>query len=1473
MRIGLICVFLISTHAVGGDWPQWRYDGGRTAASPAELPQQLHLAWVNHYSPRTPVWDDPLNQDLMPYDSVFEPVVLGKTMFIGFNDSDKVVALDTETGKEKWSFYTNGPVRLPPVAALGKVFVVSDDGFLYCLDARSGTLVWKRRGGPSDRKVIGNKRLISTWPARGGPVVMDGTVYFAAGIWPFMGTFIYALDAETGKLQWLNDSTGSEYILQPHSSAAFAGVAPQGALVVAGDKLLVPGGRSVPACFDRRSGKSLYYHLARNKKTGGSFVCAKGNIFFNHFREQMTDLYLLSDGAGPVHRVGQHPVLTDKRIYVAGKSDGFSGYHEGNTLAAINAEQVQANPRAWQRSQQWEIAVDASGDLIRAGSRLYAAGNSRITAVEIPAEGEAPKVVWTREVGEKVGRLLAADDKLFAVTPSGKIMAFSGTAKTPGHTYHTPTIVNPPANLAGKVRSIIEDTGANEGYGMFFGAGDGRLLEALACRSKLHIIAVEPDAEKVEKLRRRLDPAGLYGTRIAVHQGSVDSFQAPLYMSSLTVVNDLAAAGYDKGDMFVSRLFRSLRPYGGAAWLPLNDEQTVAFEKRVSAAKLAGAKFLTYKPPAPPEPGAKKKKPPLPPRVLRRGSTLLVRDGPLPGAAPWTHQYGDISNTVKSNDSRVKLPLGLLWFGGSSNMDVLPRHGHGPPEQVIGGRLFIEGIASLSARDVYTGRVLWKKELENLGNMGKYYDHTYADTPTSITYNQTHIPGANVRGTNYVATIDSVYIIQGGECHVLEAATGKTAKVISLPKPKNSETPQWGYIGIYGDLLIAGSDFAEFSELLPEDKRKKGSFTNYDVSASRTLVVMDRHTGKVHWSYQSRNGLIHNAIAAGKDTLFCLDRHPPYIEKRMKRRGIFNRKKYRLLALDIHTGKVRWRQGKDVFGTWLSYSKKHDILLQATRPSRDMVREEGVPRMIAYQAADGSVVWDKAFRYGGPPILHNETIITDGAAFSLLTGEKKMRTNPITGEKSDWTFSRQYGCNYAIASEHLISFRSAAAGFFDLSNDGGTGNFGGFKSSCTANLVAADGVLNAPDYTRTCACAYQNQTSLALVHDPDVELWSFNQIRSKGGPVRRVGINLGAPGDRLAEDGILWLEAPFTGGPSPNVPVQVEPASAQFYRHHFSQVEGEGLKWVAASGVTGATKVTVSVVPRSLVVIPPTSQPPAIDGKLDDATWKGAAPLPFEGNAHSRVPETKVFMCRDDQAIYFAYHRKSPVVNGSPVPLVANFPLPDTPCWRDDEVEIFLSDAKRKIGLQFAMSCAGGSFRGRNVLTKRTWSDVKWRGEWQYAVDKQANQWSVEASFPLKTLRDEGIDPAKLHINIMSQNLSRVGAGHIYLVNPGRLGFGRCQEYLRVGDKLPVVPQRLYTVRLHFAETEGAQPGERVFGVAIQGKEVLKDLDIAKEAGGQNRALVKVFAGVGVTSELSVSFTQSPGKAPPLLSGIELIAE
>ncbi|KAM0062619.1 putative Malectin domain-containing protein [Helianthus debilis subsp. tardiflorus] len=54
-----------------------------------------------------------------------------------------------------------------------------------------------------------------------------------------------------------------------------------------------------------------------------------------------------------------------------------------------------------------------------------------------------------------------------------------------------------------------------------------------------------------------------------------------------------------------------------------------------------------------------------------------------------------------------------------------------------------------------------------------------------------------------------------------------------------------------------------------------------------------------------------------------------------------------------------------------------------------------------------------------------------------------------------------------------------------------------------------------------------------------------------------------------------------------------------------------------------------------------------------------------------------------------------------------------------------------------------------------------------------------------------------------------------------------------------------YTVKLHFAEIILTQDnssnilGKRVFDVYVQGELVLKDFDIAKEAGGVGRAVIK----------------------------------
>jgi hypothetical protein len=90
----------------------------------------------------------------------------------------------------------------------------------------------------------------------------------------------------------------------------------------------------------------------------------------------------------------------------------------------------------------------------------------------------------------------------------------------------------------------------------------------------------------------------------------------------------------------------------------------------------------------------------------------------------------------------------------------------------------------------------------------------------------------------------------------------------------------------------------------------------------------------------------------------------------------------------------------------------------------------------------------------------------------------------------------------------------------------------------------------------------------------------------------------------------------------------------------------------------------------------------------------------------------------------------------------------------------------------------------------------------------------------------------------------------------------------------PPAGREYCTVKLHFAELEEKQPGQRLFNVRFQGREVLKNFDIAKEAGGADTPLIKTFTKIEVTDSLTVEcLPVSPAGAAPLLSGIEIILE
>ncbi len=1409
------------------DWPMWRYDAYRSGSSPHELGNNLQLAWHRKYVPRQQVWDDPLNHDLMPYDKVLEPIIMDGRLFFGFNDRDKVVALDLETGHQLWEFFTGGPVRLPPVGWQGKIYFTSDDGYLYCVRADDGTLVWKFRGGPSERKVIGNQRIISAWPARGGPVLRDGQIYFAASIWPFMGTFIYALDANTGDVIWVNDSTGAQYIDQPHGAPAFAGVAPQGALVATRNVLLVPGGRSVPAAFERKTGKFLNFHLG-GKGTGGSFVCADERKIYIHTRQRGVRVGDLEKG-NLSKSVLNEPLLTD------------------NGTISFDGTQLKASTD----SLDFKVQVDASGDIIRAGKYIFVAGKQAIRAVDTDG-----KVVWSHPVKGEVLRLLAGNKKLVAVTLDGQVLVFGPGAKGDSlieeSTQPIAIAAKKTATINKRARDLVRRADAAKGYALWYGIDESPLLNAILTESELQVAAVDTDAAKVQKLRRQFDQAGLYGRRVSIHTHDPIAFQAPPYIANLVVIGSSFAAP----NMTLEHLrtvYNSVRPYGGALWLAIPETDKPRLLDFVAEANLPKA------------------------RIDDQGEGIMIfREGSLPDTDDWTHQYGNIANTVKSNDRRVKLPLGVLWFGGSSNMDVLPRHGHAPPEQVIGGRTFVEGVDSLSARDTYTGRVLWKRTIENLGNFGVYYDNSYQDTPLSTKYNQVHIPGANGRGTNYVATDKEVYVVTGSKCQVLDARTGVTVREIQMPPVDSgpsgqatNKSPLWGFIGIVDDILLGGQGFSNY-EGESQDRNAQNDLTILDMSASNGLVAFDRHTGQVLWRQPSQYSFLHNGIVAGGGRVYCLDKLPGSIEVNFQKRGLLEKYNSRIVAFDLATGTQRWENQENVFGTWLSYSESHKLLLQAGARGSDRLKDEVGDGMAAHRTDDGTIVWcDSERSYSGPCILHNDLVLTNvnsyqksSGAYHLLDGSPHLVENPITGVKQPWQVTRSYGCNSMVASEHLLTFRSGAAGFYDLVGQSGTGNLGGFRSGCTSNLVAAGGVLNAPDYTRTCSCTYQNQTSLALVHMPDVELWT-NSTYQVGNRIKKVGINFGAPGDRLSSNGTLWLDHPSVGGKSPHVEVQVEGPRATYFRNHQSAVRGGPLPWVSASGVQNAQSITIRL-PQFLAKSDRQRQGISVSADRDDAEERA------DGSIY--LDSSDLELVEDDS------------------PQLVGMRFKNIPLKQDDQVV--------EARIQFTVDETGDEPTNLIIHAEATDNSKPFHDD-TYNISSRnkttdAVLWNPA---PWKTVKTSG--PAQRTPNLatmVNEVLRRPGwsegnaIGFIFSGTGKRTAHSAAKDSVLAARLLLKTREDLakqeadmknrsdsvsfWTVRLYFSEPDSLAPGERLCDIGLQGKTVLVGLDISDGSGGQRDGIVKEFSQIPAEDSLRIDLKTPTGQQlGSLLNGVELVLE
>ncbi len=595
----------------------WRHDAGRTGATADVLPENLALKWVRHLPKTTPAYQSPRLQ----FDAGYEPIVADGRVLIASSRNDSVTAYDASTGRELWVYRTNGPVRFAPAVWKHAVCFGSDDGHFYCVEISTGKLRWKHRTVPSDRRLLGNRRLISVWPVRGGPVVADGQVYFASGVWPFEGVFVMAMDIATGDVVWRNERLGSLFGQQPHETKAIGGLAPQGYLIVNGEELIIPCSTAYPARLNRKTGKLIEFKLPAPGRLPGGWFAALDPATARDIRRG---------------KVKFDDVINQQR-------------HE-DTI----------------RKGHGETGISRK---IRVGER-WLKFNEKIEGVT-----------------GTIHSMLAADRRLFVSTREGTIYCFGEADESQAGTpkvWKDPVIeLSVPPQSIKQAETLIRQASSTRGIALVIGLEDGNLVKSLLLKSNYHIVSFDDDADRVTRLRRELQLAGLYGMRVAVIQCDPQRVSLPPYLVSLMTTespNRMANSW--------SPLLQTLRPFGGVAALGIKPGTAMATTQKLKSLG-SGTFELTE----------------------LNGQAIIRRVGSLPGAAQYKGNY------ALSEDTLVRFPLGVLWFD-----DTLAHFKRSPQPQFIDGvmvsrpknwhRIRVRGDYSVDyplhgpvLSDIYTGRV------------------------------------------------------------------------------------------------------------------------------------------------------------------------------------------------------------------------------------------------------------------------------------------------------------------------------------------------------------------------------------------------------------------------------------------------------------------------------------------------------------------------------------------------------------------------------------------------------------------------------------------------------------------------------------------------------------------------------------------------------------------------------------------------
>lgn len=1082
-----VCFLLVSIAGVsahGEDWPTYLHDNARSGVTNETLKLPLWPAW--EHQPRLapkPAWPAPAKQDfwheirelkpVVTYDRCFHTVIAGGLAYFGSSADDKVHCLDTATGQEIWSFFTGGPVRLAPSLANGKVYFGSDDGWMYCLSAADGKLLWKHRPAEQDRLIPGNGRVMSSSPCRTGVLVDNGVAYYGAGLFPPVGVYLCALDAEKGKVIWQRESER---------------LSPQGYILSSASRLFFPTGRTNPALIDRatgdetgvfgggggayaivvddavvsgpgrRSGEELTYSEAATREAVATFPGIRMVVVGNmSYLESKDKLSAIDRGKYVAISRERNTVLAElkKQDDLLKKAKNDNNADEVTRLTAeTGALQTKAEEMAKQMSACtiWETRIEDPYSLIFAGDTLFAGGEGVVVGIRASDGAE----VWRDTVNGRAYGLSVADGRLYVSTDIGSIYCFTSNrtdrahvvrvAETPG-SYPEDDSTAAYAESANRILSL---TGINKGYCLVLDCGEGQLIYELAKRSDLRLVGIDKNKRNIEAARLALERAGLYGSRAAVLQWDKDTLPFTTYMFNL-IVSDGAIARSRLPDPS-PEVLRVLRPYGGCVCVG-RPAATKGVRGKLDRAEVAqwfqqsGMTEATW--------------------TNDGGAWAVVRRGAVPGAGEWTQLYADSGHTACSRDE-LRGPMVIQWFGEPGPREIIDRHHRPMASLVRDGRVFVPANDRVFAIDAYNGTPLWDLEAPNSRRIG-----------------------AMKNCGQMLLADDTLYLAVEGKCWVIEAPTGKQTGAFDLPRVDDAPH-DWGYLDRSNNTLVGtgqkpGASFSQLTwdtcDLLEGDHRP--------VIISQFLFALDRDTGKKQWVHH-KGAILNAGIAIEDGKIFFIESRKKEIvndeDGRVRLRDFLASDAY-LVALELENGKKAWEQEVSLPFQHILYVNAANgvVLVSGTYNENGQV----FYGLRAHDTASGQTLWNTAYRaldvrgndFAEPEGSHGEQwqhpVIIGSAIYS-----RPYAFDLHSGAKLDYIAKRGgHGCGGLTGSAYYLYGRGDNPRMYptETKETSGIPLTLVTRPGCWLNIIPAGGLVVIPESSSGCTCAYPLQTSLALV--------------------------------------------------------------------------------------------------------------------------------------------------------------------------------------------------------------------------------------------------------------------------------------------------------------------------------------------------------------------------------------------------------